>query len=200
METFEMVFYTVVFLVPGFVMAHIIDSINPRTKVDYGYHAIRCLYLSLLADASGCWIINLFAKVRDVLSDQLYWILLFASLMLFASILAALLGCVKYHQLWRRLLRKFGIYSSHSIPYAWDYAFSRNDYYYVYITLVDGAQIYGLYADKSFSSSEPDDRDIYLEKIFDVKEEKGTVELIERQKTKGMLIRGNQISTIEFLQ
>ena len=95
---------------------------------------------------------------------------------------------------------KLGIYSSHTIPYAWDYAFEQNDFFYVYITLIDGAQIYGLYHFNSFASSEPDDRDIFLEKVFDVTTENDIVELKERINTKGMLIRGNQISSIEFLK
>ena len=200
METLEMVLYTAIFIVPGFVMAQIIDSINPKAKTEYGYHAIRCFYLSLIADISGCWIVCLLRNIKDSIPAQLYWIFLCSSMMLFSSVVAVLLGSLKHSQLWRRILSKLGIYSSHTIPYAWDYAFEQKDFFYVYITLIDGAQIYGLYYFNSFASSEPDDRDIFLEKVFDVTTENDIVELKERINTKGMLTRGNQISSIEFLK
>ena len=191
--------YTAIFIVPGFIMAQIIDSICPRTKSEYGYHIIRCLYLSLTTFATGCWILLLLEKSVDSLSRLLYSVILTVSMLLYSIVLAVLIGCFKRKQIWRRILWRLRIYSSHSIPYAWEYAFFTETSSYVYITLIDGAQIYGLYASNSFSSSEPDDRDVYLEKVYDVKEENGTTIIVERHNTKGMLIRGSQISSIEFL-
>ena len=96
-------------------------------------------------------------------------------------------------------MAKIGIYVDHSIPYAWEYVFARGDYEYLRIRLIDGTLVIGLYASKSFSSTEPDDRDIFLEQLYDITEDSDCIVLIERQGSKGILIRGNQIGSIEFL-
>lgn len=199
MDTFEKVFYTVIFIVPGFVMAQIIDLICIKVKTDYGYHLIRCLYLSLIADIFGYLVFMLWKGFKGKIEPFLYWVSLFMVLMLLSSILAIILGCIKRSQFWRNLLAKIGIYVDHSIPYAWDYAFTRKDYFYLRIKLIDGTQVCGLYAARSFSSSEPDDRDILLEQVYDITEDNEMMVLKVRPKIKGIMIRGNQISSIDYL-
>lgn len=68
---------------------------------------------------------------------------------------------------------------------------------FVIITLQDDSKIYGLYGENSFTSTEPDERDIYLEKIYDIDEQNNWV---ENEYSLGIHILQNQIKTIEFLQ
>ena len=68
---------------------------------------------------------------------------------------------------------------------------------FVIITLQDDSTVYGFYGENSFASSEPDERDIYLEKIYDIDEKN---KWIENKECLGIHISQNQIKTIEFLK
>jgi len=55
---------------------------------------------------------------------------------------------------------------AHPVPTAWDYKFSNLGTRYVIIDLKDGSIIYGKYSNNSFSSSIPEERDIYIEEVY----------------------------------
>ena len=90
-----------------------------------------------------------------------------------------------------RLLFKLKIKTIHSTPTAWDYFFSKQESSYVIVTLVDGTKLYGYYSLNSFTSSDPDERDMYIEKLYD--EEWNT-----DNEDAGAYIAKEQIKYIEF--
>jgi hypothetical protein len=80
-----------------------------------------------------------------------------------------------------------------------DYFFSKREPYWVIITLKSGRKIAGKYACNSCTSAYPESKEIYLEEVWKLKKDNYTfVEQIER--TGGILITENEISTIEFLK
>lgn len=126
-----------------------------------------------------------------------YWLLLLAITLIGASLLGLVIGCFKYHNGFEILLKKMKIKKSHPIPSAWDYFFSKQETAWVIVTLKNGKTIYGLYADRSFASSDPEERDLFIEKTYIL--EDGNV-WIEDESSSGILLSQNEIETIEFLK
>ena len=86
----------------------------------------------------------------------------------------------------------------HPTPRAWDYIFSQRKEYFVLVTLSDGKKLAGEYSEKSFTSSFPEDPQIYLEKAWEVSAEGGFERI--REQSEGILILSKDIQSIEFFQ
>lgn len=95
------------------------------------------------------------------------------------------------------LFRLIRLRSINPIPTGWDWIFSRTDPCYVLVTLRNGAQIAGYFGRVSMASSDPDRRDLYLERVYTIPTE-GPWRPVER--SQGTYIDGQQIAFIEFKQ
>jgi hypothetical protein len=62
-----------------------------------------------------------------------------------------------------RLLVRIGLSSVTRVSAAWDWVFSRGFPAYLRVRLTEGRVVYGLYADRSFASTDSAHRDLYLE-------------------------------------
>lgn len=82
------------------------------------------------------------------------------------------------------------------IPTGWDWKFSRTGPCFVLVTLTDGTEIAGYFGKESMASSDPERRDIFIEKVYMVPDD-GTP-WVEVEGTLGMHIDGTQIAYIEF--
>lgn len=96
----------------------------------------------------------------------------------------------------KNIFIKFGIQTKHPIPTAWEYKFSNtNEPKWVIITLSSGKIVRGLYGTSSFSSSDEQFRDIYLQEVYMQKSE-GMWEKVDR--SDGIWVSPKEISLIEF--
>lgn len=95
----------------------------------------------------------------------------------------------------RWLLRKFGLNPIHPSPTAWDWRFGNMPEQWVIITLKDGTKFAGFCSEKSFFSSDPAERDIYVEKIYTWGDKDEWIDVGD----KSLFIAHGQIRTIEFL-
>ena len=84
------------------------------------------------------------------------------------------------------------------IPYptAWDYFFDKRELTFLLIHLLDGKMIGGYYGPNSYAGDFPNDGDIYLEAVYSVDDDGKFCDPVEN--TKGLLIRRDQYSYIEF--
>jgi hypothetical protein len=111
-------------------------------------------------------------------------------------VLGIVLGRLSQKEMLRRTFQRIGINTIHEIPTAWDYKFSKTDHaVWVLVTLKDGSQVAGLYGSRSVASSEPSERDLYIQEIYRITSD-GPWQRIPR--SDGILIRGDQIRHIEF--
>lgn len=108
---------------------------------------------------------------------------------------ALIIGILKQKDRARKVLDALKIRNMHPVPTAWDYIFSKQEPSWVIVTLIDNRLIMGLYSKNSFASSDSEERDIYIEKIFDVDENN---QWIENIRNKGILISKDQVKTIEY--
>lgn len=104
----------------------------------------------------------------------------------------------KNEPLLNKLLKKFKLRPVHHIPTAWDYRFRSMGKCHVIVTLKDGSIIHGYFGDKSFVSSDPTDRDIYIESVIEAVENTADGST-ETNTHRSIYITSGEIKTIEFL-
>ncbi len=114
-----------------------------------------------------------------------------------AVIIATFIGIIRKIELVKRILLKLNISISNPIPTAWDYCFSKqNEGIWIIVTLKNGKEIYGLFDCNSFASSDYEERDLYIEKVYDINDD---MNWNDNPQSKEMLICKDEIETIEFL-
>ena len=79
----------------------------------------------------------------------------------------------------------------------WDYVFNQRESMWVVIHLKDGKTLRGKYADKSFASFYPAERQIYLEELW--KEYVGKPFGRKANRTKGVIVSQDEIKYIKFI-
>ena len=108
--------------------------------------------------------------------------------------LGLLLGVNIQKDLFRRVLQRGGLNLVHATPTAWDWKFRAMPTQWVLVTLKDGTRFAGYCGPESFISSDPAERDMYIEWIYDVDSDNKWVNVGK----KGVLITSGEIQTIEF--
>ncbi len=111
------------------------------------------------------------------------------------AFLGFLLGINVQKNLFRRVLQRCGLNPVHGIPTAWDWKFGDMPGQWVIVTLKDGTRFAGHCGKDSFTSSDPAERDIYIQRIYDIDDNDNWS---PRGET-GLLIAAGEIRTIEFL-
>ena len=196
-NSFDTVFFTVAFLVPGFVWESVLHLFLRRREDRADRVWVRLLTLSALNYALLSWLIYLLLAQVGVLARP--WVAAIAwFLILFVSPAAfgAASGLFGQRPAVRRLLARYGIYPVHPVPIAWDYVFRQSTGSWVLITLTDGSTVAGVFSTLSVASSSASYRDLYLEQIYEV-EDDGPWQPVPMNR--GVWIRGDAIRTIEFL-
>lgn len=194
-DSFETVFYTCLFLLPGFIIKSVTDALVSPVKYNDKKYFLSYLFYSIVNCAVWSWAYFLINKINKE-HPTIYWILLLAITVTGAVLLAVFIGAVKQKGVIERLFAKMKINKIHPVPTAWDYYFSKQEESWIIVTLKNGKTIYGKFSDNSFASSDPEERDIYIEKTYTVSED---MTWIEDEKSKGILVSKDEIETIEFL-
>lgn len=196
-ENLDILFYTLIFVVPGFIIDSIYRICVPQEDAKGELIVLRFLLFSTINYSVVFPILLLVYKIPYI--DSHVNVKLYVSLLviLVVTVGIALIISVISNKGWvRSFLQKIGIHTIHITPTAWDYQFKREEPGYLIVYLEDGGIVYGYWGSKSFASSVRDSKDIYLEKIFDLSEDK---EWIEITSSKGVLIPEKSIKYIEFI-
>ena len=192
-DSFDVVFYTAIFVLPGFIINSIIDATNPPRKHNDGIYLLKCLLFSIVSCAAYGWLYKIVLEC-DKISEVLCWIIPIAISIIGSSIIGLLIAVIKQHQFIDRVLTKVKVKTIHTIPTAWDYYFSKEKSGFLIITLIDDTKLYGWYSRNSFSSSDVEERDIYVEKGYQVEDNVWTLD----EQSEGFYIPKDQIKFIEF--
>ena len=194
-DSFEVLFYTCIFLLPGFIIKSIMDTLVPPVKHNDTKYFFSCLLYSVVNCAVWSWAYLLLNKISEE-HPTIYWISLLATTVVGATLLAILIGVVKQKGFIEWLFAKMRVNKNHSVPTAWDYYFSKQEESWIIVTLKNGKTIYGKFSEHSFASSDTEERDLYIEKTYNIKED---MTWVEDDKSKGILVAKDEIETIEFL-
>lgn len=150
--------------------------------VSLTYHALALPFFNILAPHDN-----------GVYGGTLAWFLYIFVIPIFFGLL---IGINIQKGFVRRVLQKAGFNPLHEIPTAWDWKFGRMKMpgEWVLVTLKDGTRFAGFCGPDSFISSDPAERDLYIQWVYDLDDEDGWR---SRGET-GLLVAGGEISTIEF--
>jgi hypothetical protein len=190
---YETVVYTALFLIPGFVMSSAYSNIIPSRTSDSQLTLFRFLMFSLLNYVIWWWLLYELIQRKYWDDHAVLWILILFALLIVSPYVLGIIAGISTKKEWtRKLLKKIGINPIHSVPTAWDYVMDRPAW--VIITLKDNSTIYGFYGEKSFASTVPNERDIYIEVTYDFEEE----QWISDDRSAGIWIQHSEIKHIEF--
>ncbi|MCG7520690.1 DUF6338 family protein [Ruegeria sp. Ofav3-42] len=184
-EAFQIVLYLVVpGLIAVFVRAQFLTGrMQKHTDAILTYLPISLIYWAMVMIAG--------LTVKEISEDPRVALL---TVFLGPAILGALLGLNARLDLVRGLLRKAKLNPVHPVPTAWDWKFQRTQPQFVLVTMTDGECVAGRYDESSFASSDPTERDIYIEKVLEIQEHGPWKDVGD----KGILIRPSEIRYIEF--
>lgn len=185
-EAFRMVLY---FVVPGliavFVRAQFLSGrMQKHSDAILTYFSVSVVYWSAL---------TVIGLTPSVVANHAWMYLVFT--LIFPAILGFLLGLNARLDWVRNILRKATLNPIHPTATAWDWKLSRTKACYVLVTMNDGEVVAGAYDQKSFASSDPAERDLFLEKVFTVSKDEPWQEVPGKE----ILIRASEIRYIEFL-
>jgi hypothetical protein len=199
LEVFQTVFYTVGFIVPGFILDAVIASLHPSRGPARELAFLRFLTYSCFNYAFWSWLIYL-VFATSFRENHPGWAAAAWAGVIFVGpvVLGLVIALVKGKGVVRRTLQKLGFNPIHAIPTGWDYAFGKvmRDPVWVAVTFKSGKQVVGFYGPTSFASSVPGERDIYLQEILHHDSEG---HLVRNPRSLGMLIPMDQVRWMEFL-
>ena len=196
--SFEVVFHTLVFVVPGFIVDSVLGALVPQRAQPAERSVLRLLTFSAINYALWSWLIYLLVASpvfsRNPWTQALGWVVVMG---LGPAGLGLLLGTLQQRGFVKTVLAWFGVSAIHPIPRAWDWAFATGRAGWALVTLKNGQRIAGLFGPGSFASSDPAHPDLYLEALYRIRED-GPWEQVPF--TDGVWIAPSEILAIEFLQ
>lgn len=195
--SFDMLFYTVGFLVPGFVWCSMVAMLVPQKGEQSQISFLRFLTFSCVNYALWSWLIFLLIKSEFFTDHAVRSAVAWGLITLISPVVLGLLtGHFSQREMVLRFLRRLGLNPMHPIPTAWEYKFSSTTSpVWVLVTLKGGGRIAGIFGSGSFASSEATERDIYIQQLFTIHDD-GPWQAVPR--SDGILIKHDQIQTIEF--
>jgi len=182
------------FVLPGFIIKSIIDTLNPPRKATDSSFFFGCLAYSLVNSAIFSWAFILIRPLER--ESNWYWFILLSITLVGSVLIAIPIALIKQRRLIYKIAKKWDVSVIDPTPTAWDYWFSRSEPSFVLITLDDGSEIRGLFGEESFASSDPQDRDIFLEKLY--LKENNSEAWKDNPENDGLYISKDTIMLIEF--
>ena len=196
-DTFDAVFYTLAFIIPGFLLDLFSRFFIPQKDVSDSRSLPYYLLLSCINYAP--WISIIYGMHKGDFYNQspvLFGIIWLGFIIISPFLLAFLRAMLYKFDIRKKVSAFFKINTIHPVPTAWDYKFlSTNTGRWICVKLTDDSEVYGIFGGTSFASSDANERDIYIEKVYDVSDE-GDWTIASR--TDGMLIKGEFIKAISF--
>jgi len=196
--SFEVVFYTAIFLLPGFIIKTIIDTLNPPKRERDATLFLSYLAYSLVNLALCSWAYMLANPLADNECNlPIYWLVLLGITIVGTVFTSIIIGFLKHRRILHELAKKLKFNVIDPTPTAWDYWFHKADLSFVVVTLKDGKQIHGFYGVNSFASSDQQERDLFLEKVY---AELADGSMITTYENNGIYISKDMIKQIEFIK
>lgn len=171
-------------MLPGFISRKVYDLQVPSAQDDAARYAMDALFYGTVN--AGLWI----GPVTWV-SPPWFWPVLVAALVVSPTVLSLVVV---------RILksRRLQGWTRHPVPMAWDYFFARGIPCWVLFRLKNGKSIGGYFGPKSFASSFPNGRDIFVEQAWVVDEAGRFVRVVEG--TAGALVSFDDCELLEFFE
>lgn len=184
----------IAFIVPGLIISYIrarfiSGRMEKLSDAVLAYLSLTIVYYGL-ALPLATFVIEL---PSGSLKNLCWWALIAVG----PAIFGLLLGIIAQQGWLRRLAHKLGMRPVHSTPNAWDWRFGAcGGKCFVMVALAGGESVAGIFGPDSFASSDPAERDVYLEEIWDVPGEGEA--WTPRPGHQGILLPSKEIRHIQF--
>ncbi|MEP5732209.1 MAG: DUF6338 family protein [Sulfitobacter sp.] len=188
----QSIYLVLALVVPGLIITYVrAQFITGRLQ----NHADAILSYFALSSVYGAIVFPILEWLSRDMSDEPigmgYW---FGLIFVGPVIFGAVLGLISQTGILRSLLHKIGISPVHTMPTAWDWKFGALKENLVIVTLKDDTRFAGYCGRGSFMSSDPTERDIYVEKIYAWGEDNSWNDTGEH----GLWVASGEIRSIEF--
>jgi hypothetical protein len=167
LKSLQSIYLALAFVVPGMIIVFVRQQfltgrVRPLSESILSYVALTALYYGLAAP-----FVEYVLSVQEPGREKIFaWLGL---IILGPAIVGFVLGVFAQKNVFRRILQFCRVNPVHATPSAWDYAFARlKKDHFVMVTLGDGSTVCGIYGARSFASSDPAERDLLLQEIYDV--------------------------------
>ncbi|MCX5804055.1 MAG: DUF6338 family protein [Proteobacteria bacterium] len=182
----------IAFAIPGFISIKVYDLLSPGEWRKSSKQVIDAVTFSCINYALLSWAIYL-VEINNWHTAHQYLYAMFYLLVLFFF-------PVVWAYCWHRLrsTQLFQKNIPHPTGKPWDYVFSRRKWYWIIVTLKDGTKFAGKYGSESFTSSAPEEEQIYLEETWVVNEHGGFER--PREQTAGIIIISSEIAAVELFE
>ena len=192
LKSFDNLYLVLGFLVPGlialFVRSQFVTGRSPpHAAALLSYLTVSVVYYALALPFVG-FVLSI---QKPGYEKALAW---FALAFVGPAVLGMLLGINIQKDLFRRVLQRCGLNPVHVMPTAWDWKFGGMKEQWVLVTLKDGTRFAGFCGQDSFMSSDPTERDIYIQQIYDLDDNNNW----SSPGDKGVFIAPGEIRTVEF--
>lgn len=179
-------------IVPGLIITYARAQFTTGRMQKHSDAILSYFTLSAIYGAIILPILDLLrqGEITDPMGAGLWFLLIFLGPMIFGS----LLGLISKKEIIRRILHKIKINSVHTMPTAWDWKFGNMKEQLVIVTLKDDTKFAGYCGRESFMSSEPSERDIFIQKIYDWGDNDSWIDGGEH----GLWVASGEVRSIEF--
>ena len=186
----EKIFLFLALFMPGFVSIKVYELIIASRKRDFKNSLLEAVGFSVLNFTVLSWLIIIISS-GNFYNKHPVWF--FLSLLLIFIFFPALwpIAFIKLSR-WRRVAK----YILGPIKMPWDYVFSKREPAWIIVHLKDGRKIGGIYGKNSITSAYPDQRQIYLQELWNLDGNGAFIKKVEG--TKGILLFEDEILMIEL--
>jgi len=180
----------IIFFVPGFISMKVYHLLIASERINFSESFSEAIGFSSINFAAFSWLIIIINR-NSFYKNYFTWYLI---IVLFIIFVAPIIWTILYVKVAKS--KKFRKYILSPIKNPWDYFFEQKKSCWVVVNLKNGEKIGGVYSDNSFSSAFPNKEQIYLEELW-LLNVKGDF-IRKKNRTKGILILGDDIKSIEF--
>lgn len=190
----NIIYNFLLFAAPGLVSLYVRSQFITGRMPILSEGIIAYVTLSLIYQAAIFPIVSqLISNGQGTRSNffSIYWILI---IFIIPASIGAILGLNVKLGWTKKLLCNLKINTVHPVDTAWDWHFGTCTACWVMISLKDGTKWAGYAGGNSFMSSSPSERDIFIEKVYDVSDETD----VWTPRVSSVWISHQEIQTIEF--
>ncbi|MCU4366379.1 MULTISPECIES: DUF6338 family protein [Acinetobacter] len=177
------------FIMPGFISLKVYNLLCPGKLPDFSTQMFSSIMYSCLSYAIHLPIYLISATLQD------FSVITWKHVLFITSLILIFPALIPIAWLFIRKIEWVNNFLPHPTNSPWDYVFSQRNFYWLIVTLKDGTILGGKYGAGSFSSSYPEDPQIFISEQWLVDQE-GFIRKVND--SSGIMILSKDIKTIEF--
>ena len=167
LESFSDLYFVLSIFVPGFIYDGTLRQFVPLHESTAKETIVLRLLTATAFNYAICGPIVYFFLIRSDIFPIAARLAAWFAVIFIAPVLLAMIRAKSIQSAQpSRVLRWLGLRTIDPVPTGWDWIFSRVAQAYVLVTLTDGTEIAGFLGAKSFVSSDPERKDIFVEKSY----------------------------------